>query len=75
MAAFRESKDLVSIGAYQKGSNVNVDIALRLDHQIQAFLQQHRDEISPLEHTQQALLGVGAAIQQLRAEMNVRRVL
>jgi flagellum-specific ATP synthase len=74
MAEYREAKDLVSIGAYQKGANVNVDIALRLNNTIQSFLQQHRDEISPLANTQQALLAVGASIQQLRAELSAGRV-
>lgn len=39
-SAYREHQDLLSIGAYQHGSNADVDMAVALWPQIQAFLAQ-----------------------------------
>ena len=47
MAAYKEKEDLISVGAYQEGSNPDVDAALRLDRSIKSFLQQRPDERTP----------------------------
>lgn len=44
LAAYRESEDLISIGAYQSGSNPLVDQAIQLRPASDAFLQQRPDE-------------------------------
>lgn len=44
LADYRESEDLINIGAYQPGSNVNVDRALNKIDDINSFLQQGVDE-------------------------------
>jgi len=46
LAAYREAKDLVEIGAYRAGTNPLVDRALSLRHRIDAFLRQGMDEVS-----------------------------
>lgn len=46
LAAWRDAKDLVDIGAYQPGADPDVDRALALRHDIDAFLQQGLDEPS-----------------------------
>jgi flagellum-specific ATP synthase len=46
LAAWRDAKDLVDIGAYQAGADPDVDRALALRHEIDAFLQQGLDETS-----------------------------
>jgi flagellum-specific ATP synthase len=46
MAAYRDHEDLVSIGAYRKGSNPTVDRAIDLQVEINAFLRQPVDEQS-----------------------------
>ena len=49
LAAYQQSEDLISIGAYQAGSNSDVDTAIRLREPIQRFLRQsphEREEIS-----------------------------
>jgi flagellum-specific ATP synthase len=48
MAALREKEDLISIGAYQPGSDPTVDMALSKRADIAAFLQQ------PVEHCSSA---------------------
>ncbi|TWT77219.1 putative ATP synthase YscN [Posidoniimonas polymericola] len=60
LAAYRENEDLITIGAYRKGSNRTVDAALALRDEINGFLRQTRDEHSPLETTIQALNALGA---------------
>ena len=44
LAAHQQAEDLISIGAYQTGSNAAVDAALRLQNPIQAFLRQNSTE-------------------------------
>jgi len=49
LAARRDAKDLVEIGAYVAGSNPLVDRALAQAGAIDAFLQQDIDDVAPLE--------------------------
>ena len=56
LAAHREARDLIEIGAYRPGTNPTVDRAVALRDQIDAFLRQRMDESSP----------PGAAWEQLR---------
>lgn len=44
MAVYRDSEDLINIGAYVKGSNENIDKAIELEESINAFLEQAVDE-------------------------------
>ena len=44
MSAYQQSEDLISIGAYQAGSNPTVDLAIQLRERINAFLQQDATE-------------------------------
>ena len=65
LAAWRESQDLVSIGAYREGTNPLVDTALKLSEPIRQFLTQDRLENSTLEETQQSLSALTQAAIQL----------
>jgi flagellum-specific ATP synthase len=72
LAAWKESQDLVSIGAYRAGTNPLVDTALQLSEPIRQFLTQDRLENSTLEQTQQALTALTqAAIQLLQNSQRV----
>jgi FliI/YscN family ATPase len=44
LAAYQQSEDLISIGAYQAGSNPHVDVAIRMRDQINAHLRQTTSE-------------------------------
>lgn len=44
MAAYRQSEDLIEIGAYQAGSNPTVDLAIGLHEHINGFLRQSTSE-------------------------------
>ncbi|MGE4353945.1 MAG: flagellar protein export ATPase FliI [Oscillospiraceae bacterium] len=49
MASYRNSKDLIDIGAYKLGSNAEIDAAIRLHPRINKFLRQAVDETTSYE--------------------------
>jgi len=51
LAAYAESEDLISIGAYQAGSNRLVDRAIQLREPLNRFLQQSTNDFSRFEET------------------------
>ncbi len=55
MAVYRESEDLINIGAYKKGSNPRIDEAIEKMEAINAFLRQEVEESSTFEQTLEAL--------------------
>ena len=55
MAAYRRAADLISIGAYKEGSDPEVDRAIRMREQIDAFLQQEIDRNVSFEETAKTL--------------------
>ena len=55
LAAREQADDLISIGAYQNGSNPAVDAALRLDEPIRKFLQQKSTERATLDEASRQL--------------------
>lgn len=55
LAAERDARDLVEIGAYAAGSNPTVDRALQLKSAANAFLQQATDETVPVDQSWAAL--------------------
>jgi FliI/YscN family ATPase len=61
MAVYRKSRDLVSIGAYQAGTNPQIDRAIELHESLNEFLKQSVDETC----------GFGASWQALREIMQV----
>ena len=56
LAAYAESEDLISIGAYQNGSNPTVDVAIQMREVINKFLQQTPAEPARFESTLQEFL-------------------
>ncbi len=58
LAAYREARVLVEVGAYVNGSNADVDRAISLMPRINAFLQQPTHEVPGLDASQQQLLGL-----------------
>ncbi|MEF2145371.1 MAG: FliI/YscN family ATPase [Desulfovibrionaceae bacterium] len=49
MATFQRVEDMVNIGAYQKGSNPDIDKAIAMRKPINSYLRQLVDEKEPLE--------------------------
>ncbi|HIG99587.1 MAG TPA: flagellar protein export ATPase FliI [Thermoplasmata archaeon] len=44
LATYKKAEDLINIGAYVKGSNREIDYAITMIHQVNAFLKQNMDE-------------------------------
>ena len=58
LATWRDARDLVSIGAYARGSDAAIDRALDLMPAITAFLRQDRDERTARSESMQRLRAV-----------------
>lgn len=59
MATYHEAEDLINIGAYKTGSNAKIDMAIRLEPQIERFLRQNVSESTSLEDSVQMMAGMG----------------
>jgi flagellum-specific ATP synthase len=64
LAAYREHEDLISIGAYRRGSNRVVDLAIDLQGPINEFLRQAMDKPSGVAQAREKLLSLYQARQQ-----------
>ena len=62
-AAYREKEDLILVGAYQKGSDPNVDAAVQLRDQMLGFVQQTPEEITPYGDTRARLGALSTRIE------------
>jgi len=60
-AAYRASEDLIHLGAYQQGSNSEIDLAISRIADIDAFLRQPFDERADFQDTLRRLTGELAA--------------
>jgi flagellum-specific ATP synthase len=54
-SAYRQRQDLIAVGAYQKGSDVQVDQAIAMYPRLVRFLQQEVDEPVELHAAQERL--------------------
>ena len=60
MAAYAAAEDLIRIGAYQRGADLQLDRAIAALPAINAFLRQKKLESAPFETTQKLLLELPA---------------
>jgi flagellum-specific ATP synthase len=58
LASYAASEDLIRVGAYQKGGDPTLDQALAALPAIQNFLQQNKNDKSPIEQTVKSLLAL-----------------
>jgi flagellum-specific ATP synthase len=56
LAAYHDAEDLINVGAYVKGSNPEIDLAVQSRAAIQKFLRQGTAERTTLEASRKALL-------------------
>ncbi|OGU10564.1 MAG: EscN/YscN/HrcN family type III secretion system ATPase [Ignavibacteria bacterium GWB2_35_12] len=61
MAAYREAEDLISVGAYQKGTNPVIDKAMSLNDRINAFLKQGIYESTEYEESVEQLKAIASS--------------
>jgi len=69
LAAWNDVEDLVNVGAYAPGANLEFDVAVQMKQAIDAFLQQGTKERSPLAETRGRLLKLAAEIGVLREKL------
>jgi flagellum-specific ATP synthase len=62
LAAYREKEDLISIGAYQPGTDPVLDAAIGLRPAIDAFLKQRVDEPCEVDQADAMLLGLAGEL-------------
>jgi flagellum-specific ATP synthase len=63
LSAYAEHEDLLSIGAYRRGSNRMVDTAIDMRDAIESLLRQATDQALPFETTVQRLVMLAAQCQ------------
>jgi flagellum-specific ATP synthase len=63
MSAYAEHEDLLSIGAYRRGTNRSVDAAVDMREAIDAILRQTTDQSLPFETTLQRLVTLATQCQ------------
>ncbi|HZE96530.1 MAG TPA: FliI/YscN family ATPase [Planctomycetota bacterium] len=62
LATHRDAEDLINVGAYVKGSNPEIDLAVKARPALMKFLSQTIAETSTLEASRRALLEVAAPL-------------
>ena len=60
IATYRDSEDLINIGAYKRGSNPKIDLAIDRIDGINSFLKQRAEEPSDMRSTREGLLALSA---------------
>lgn len=58
LATYENMEELIRLGAYRKGSDPEVDEAIRLNAPLEAFLAQHKDEVCRLDETYAGLAAI-----------------
>jgi type III secretion protein N (ATPase) len=58
LAVYEDNRDLIALGAYKRGSDIQVDAALNAIDKIQTFLKQGSEEVQPLQQTRLELLSL-----------------
>ncbi len=61
LASYRQSEDLINLGAYSAGSNSKLDDAIRVRPQVMNFLRQEPEVTAPLKGTLDQLYALAAA--------------
>ncbi len=61
---YQQNKDLISIGAYSKGTDPRIDLAIRAEPIINQFLQQKMKEIIPYDESLQEMVKLIQSMQK-----------
>jgi flagellum-specific ATP synthase len=67
LAAYSEAEDLINIGAYASGSSALTDAAIAMKADLDAYLQQPRNEASPYPQTCRRLVELSLIAEKLLA--------
>lgn len=55
LAIYKESEDLINLGAYKEGSNTKIDQAIMMNSKIESFLKQSMDESFSFQEVEQLM--------------------
>jgi len=69
LAVWNDIEDLVNVGAYAAGANVEFDVAVKMKPVIDEFLQQAIDERAMFDETHTRLLELATQIEETRRTM------
>jgi flagellum-specific ATP synthase len=58
LATYKNAQDLINIGAYQRGSNPQIDVAIELQEVLNQYLQQAVEEVVPYAEALAQLQGI-----------------
>lgn len=58
LAVYREAEDLINIGAYKQGSSAKIDLAVRLQPQIENFLRQDIEDATEFSITENQMIEI-----------------
>lgn len=65
MATYAENEDLITVGAYNRGSNAAIDVAIAMREPIQNFLRQRMTDHVPFEESRRLLAQLIEQSQQV----------
>ncbi len=63
-ARYQENKDLISIGAYTKGSDQRIDLAIAAEPAINLFFQQEMKDVIPYQESVDGMLDLNQALRE-----------
>jgi flagellum-specific ATP synthase len=69
MGAYRDHEDLISIGAYRRGGNRRVDVAIELQERLNAYLKQRVEEPATPADARAGILRLGQEAAQISARL------
>jgi flagellum-specific ATP synthase len=61
MAIYRSAEDLISVGAYQKGTNPQIDLAIKNIDRINTFLKQKVEDVTSFDDVVTQMAGLISA--------------
>lgn len=64
-ANYQQNKDLISIGAYTKGTDPRIDLAINAEPAINAFLQQGMKQILPFDGSLEAMFKLSQGLDRV----------
>ena len=72
LAAYADAEDLISIGAYVKGTDREVDLAIEMRPRIIAFLKQPPHERTTFDEAREGVIGLAAQAERRQQTARVR---
>ena len=64
MAIYHENEELIRLGAYKRGADPQIDLAIQLKSQIDSFLQQDKEQVSTFDKTIKSLTELQGKIER-----------